>query len=146
MNPTPALKIVEEPKPLNEQSTSDLLARGYALKAAIDAQKDELANINLELQNRTTFPADKATGHLEAEGYKAKITKKENIKYDQERLLKIKELMPSMFEQSFKVKYESDSAAIKVFMGSDKEFASAIIWSRIITPGSPSVTIEKVEG
>ena len=132
-------------KPFYQRPACGLLARGFELKTAIDARREELAAINLELLARAVFPAGKATCHIQEGKYKARIVKKENIKYDQEKLLEIKQRMPAIFEQVFKLKYEPEAAALKTFMAADQTFAQAIAWARSVTPAAPSVTYEKTQ-
>ena len=130
---------------LSQWSLAQLLSYGYDLKQSQDNGKKALSQIHQELERCTVFPSDKATGHLQAGGYKARITRKENIKYDQEKLLEIKQRMPAMFNQVFKIKYDPEAAALKTFMAADKEFAQAIIWARSVTPAAPAITYEKAE-
>ena len=141
------LAIAPAPEPpVNQWDTLSLLNRGSILKASIDAQKEELAAINLELLERAAFPNGGSTSHIQAGGIKAKIVRKENVKYDQERLLEVMNRLPVMFSQAFKPKYEPVSAALKTYMAADKDFAQAILLARIVTPAAPSVTYEKLEG
>ncbi|MFZ3048047.1 MAG: hypothetical protein WA151_19195 [Desulfatirhabdiaceae bacterium] len=122
----------------------DAIVRGAELKFQIDNMKEELSRINIFLTENAVYKPGVKTGHLEAHGIKVDTTPKENIKYDQDKLLTVKEHF-EFFGEAFKTEYEPISKAMKAFMAENDEFRKAVEWSRTVTPGAPSVKYTKIE-
>ena len=67
-----------------------LIKEGAQLKAQIDQLSIRLREINNTLAQKAEFNDGKKTAHLFAPGIKAMIQLRENVKWDQARLLEVK--------------------------------------------------------
>ena len=125
-------------------NVEDAIVRGAELKIQIDYLTSELRKINLFLSEQAEYKPGSKTGHLEACGIKVKVSTRENVKYDQDRLVTVRQHFP-FFEEVFRSKWEPDSKALSAFMATDGEFRKAVEWSRTVTPGAPTVTYTKIQ-
>jgi hypothetical protein len=122
-----------------------LIKEGAQLKAQIDRLSERLREINKTLAEKAKFEDGKKTAHLFAPGIKARIQLRENVKWDQARLLEVKKhfaWLDSVFKSEYKPK---SSKELTVAMAKSAEFEKAIEWVRTITPAAPGVTYEIIE-
>lgn len=122
-----------------------LIREGAQLKAHIDQLSIRLREINNTLAERAEFSDGKKTAHLFAPGIKATIHLRENVKWDQARLLEVKKHF-AWFDSVFKVEYKPQSSKeLTVAMAKSAEFEKAVEWARTITPAAPGVTYDTIE-
>ena len=122
-----------------------LIEKGAKLYSDIHRMTAELREINKQLESMAEFKNGKKTTHVVGAGYRVKIEKRTNIKWDQKKLLKISEILPDNFHKSFKSKYEPIASILKTQIEINPEFKNAIDWAKEENPGSPSVTYEPIE-
>jgi len=125
-----------------------LILEGARLKGEIDCALSRLRRINLKLAESARFENGRRTAYLFGAGYKVKVRLQENISWDQEKLLKLREYLPeAKFSELFKVVYEPMSKkAIEGFIAyGDQDLADGVKWCMSIRTGAPHVTYEPVE-
>lgn len=122
----------------------DAIVRGAELKFQIDNMTEELRKINVFLTEKATYKPGSKTGHLEAHGIKVDTTPKENTKYDQDKLITVRQHF-EFFPNVFKPEWKPVAKALTAAMADNDEFRKAIEWSRTVTPGAPQVKYTKVE-
>ncbi|MGD9216520.1 MAG: hypothetical protein PVJ84_17040 [Desulfobacteraceae bacterium] len=122
-----------------------LIKEGAQLKAQIDQLTERLREINKTLAEKAEFKDGKKTAHLFAPGIRAKIQLRENVKWNQARLLEVKKHF-AWFDSVFKGEYKPQSPKeLTVAMAKSAEFEKAVEWARTITPAAPGVTYETIE-
>lgn len=127
-------------------NTESLVVRGAELKLQIGELTDQLRAINLEVAKMAEFKKGSKTGYIVASGIKATIHQKETVKWLQDRLIQVKDLLPKEFNESFIYKYEpASSKVLATCMKENDEFAKAVSWAREIKDATPYVTYEKIE-
>lgn len=63
-----------------------LLREGITLKWEIEARQQRLRKINKDIAEQAEFKPGSSTGHIAAGGIMAKVTKRQNVKWDQDAL------------------------------------------------------------
>jgi len=122
-----------------------LIKEGAQLKAQIDQLSIRLREISNTLAQKAEFKDGKRTAHLFAPGIKATVQLRENVKWDQARLLEVKKHF-GHFEAVFKTEYKPQSSKeLVVAMAKSAEFEKAVEWARTVTPAAPGVTYETIE-
>lgn len=128
------------------EAIKDLVVRGSELKLQIQNMTKLLHDINTELVKVAEFKNGSKSGHLFEAGIKVTVQVKENIKYLQDRLMQLKDLVPEAFNEAFVYEYKpASSKALLAAMKENADFAKGVEWSRQITPGAPYVTYEKID-
>jgi hypothetical protein len=125
-----------------------LIREGARLKGEIDCALSMLRKINLKIAESVVFEKGKQTAYLFGAGYKVKVRMQENIAWDQEKLLKLREYLPEgKFGELFKVVYEPTSKnAIYGFVAhADPDLADGVKWCMSVKPGAPHVTYEPID-
>jgi len=120
-----------------------LLQEAFSLKQAIDTQTDRLREINRQLAESADFN-DKKSATINGQHVKAKISLRENVKWDQDKLIHVRDHF-NHFEDAFKAEWKPVSAKALEVACVNPEFARAVDWCRTVTPGAPSVTYELIE-
>lgn len=64
----------------------NLLRDGLTLKQEIDARQQKLREINKQIAEQAEFKPGSSTGHIAAGNIMAKVTRRQNIKWDQDAL------------------------------------------------------------
>lgn len=124
----------------------EMVVRGAELKLQMKAMDDELKVINAELAKAAQFKNGSKTGHLFESGIKVTVSLRENVKWMQDRLVTVKDLLPDQFYKAFIYKYEpASSKELKAAMDENAEFAKAVEWAKEVKPGAPTVTYERLE-
>jgi len=127
---------------------ASLIREGATLKAEIDEKSERLREIHVRLLGIASFAPGKKTAIIEGAGLKAKIQKKEYVKFDQEKLALARLEMgdPSftkVFGWAFKPRTAKD---LDAFLSYGKPEHIALVRAAMtITPGAPQVTYEPVE-
>lgn len=123
-----------------------MVVRGSELKIQIAAMTEELHSVNMALAKVATFLPNSKTGHLMEAGIRVKVSLRENVKYLQDRLQQVKDLIPESFNRVFVYEYKPVSTKeLTAAMAENDEFAKAVEWSREIKPGMPTVTYERID-
>jgi len=120
------------------------IVRGAELKIQIDNMTEELRKINVFLSENAAYKPGSKTGHLDAHGIKVDVTLKDNVKYDQEKLITVQQHF-EFFPNVFKSEWKPVAKALTEAMAGNDEFRKAIEWSRTVTPGAPQVKYTKIE-
>ena len=126
-----------------------LILEGARLKGEIECAQARLRKINQKLADGARFEDGKQTACLLGAGYKVKVRLQENIAWDQEKLLQLREFLPGdKFGELFRVVYEPTSKkAIDGFIAHGApDLADGVKWCMRVKPGVPHVTYEKVCG
>lgn len=120
-----------------------LVQEGAKLKASIDEQTKRLREINGTIAQAAEFEDGKKTGHLVCTGYKVKVVLRDNVKWDQDKLAQVVQLIPSA-AGCFKTELKPDNKKLDAAIAKSEDLEKAINWARTVTPGSPTVTYEEV--
>lgn len=104
---------------------TDLLYEGYTLKQEIDQKTARLREINKALADQAEYKGK--TGHILNGKIKAKISLRENVKWDQEKLEEAKRFLP-IFPIVFKAEYKPKSTKALETAMHDENFKNAIEW------------------
>lgn len=124
----------------------DMIIRGSEIKLQMSAMETELRTINAELAKRAQYVAGSKTGRLMEAGIKVTVSQRENVKWLQDRLMQVKEILPDQFCKAFVYEYKPATAKeLKAAMEENEEFAKACEWARECKPGAPTVTYERIE-
>lgn len=132
-----------------EPEAAALIREGAALKAEIDEKSERLREIHVRLLGIAKFAPGKKTATVEGAGLKAKIQKKEYVKFDQEKLALARLEMgdPSftkVFGWAFKPRTAKDLDAFLAY--GETDHVRLVRAAMTITSGAPQVTYEPVEG
>ncbi len=127
-----------------KQDLGSLAIEGATLKRKVADMKKRLQEINNEMSLAAEFKEGSKTGHLEAGGYEVKVSLRDNVRWDQGRLIVVNDAF-KCFGDAFKTEFKPDSAKkLELAMAKDSEFAKAVNWARSVKPGAPSVTYESI--
>lgn len=135
---------------MEDFNLAHLLAEGYGLKNQINELQSRLRQINLELAERAEYKAGSSTGHIAAGHIMAKITKRQNVKWDQALLgIAHKEIGTELFSQAFTFEFKPiNSRQLKAWLESedisDKD-KKLVTDARTVTEGAPTVTYESID-
>ena len=128
------------------ENIEQLIVEGAKAKAEIDALSLRLKTITSALDQAAEFKNGSKTGYLVGGGFKVKVVRRENTKWDQKNLQVMRGYF-KQFGQAFKADYKPKSAKeLEKAMQLDPEFEKAVNWARTVTPGAPGVTFEQLEG
>ncbi len=120
-----------------------MLQEGARLKAEIAAATERLRQINQAVAGAAQFKDGAKTGHVVAGGVRAKVSLRDNVRWDQERLLQLRQFCPEAFERAFKAEFKPASAkGLQEAMAMDAGFAEGVEWARTVSPGAPQVDYE----
>ena len=126
----------------------NLLMEGFTLKQEIDARQQKLRDINKQLAEQAEFKPGSSTGHIAAGNIMAKVTKRQNVKWDQDALaVAHKKMGTELFAKAFTYKFEPINARqLKNWLASGDvpdEAKHLILEARTVTEGAPSVVYEE---
>lgn len=123
-----------------------LVDRAALLKDKITTLTDELRQINETLAGTADFKPGSKTGHISGRHFAAKISLRENVKWDQPRLNEARAVMgDAEFFRVFKWTFEPVSAKTLAGALEFGQHAELIEAARTVTEGTPYVTFEKLE-
>ncbi len=123
-----------------DDSMDELIKRGYQIKQMLNELNFELQSINLQIADAATYKPGSKTGHLSTPEINVKVTKRENVKWDQERLSEIKAHFLE-FDSFVKTEIKPDQRKLKK---ADSKMMKAFEWCRTVKPGAPSVSYELI--
>ena len=126
--------------------TKELVVRGAELRIQIKSQEEELKGINATLAKLAEFKNGSKTGHLCESGIKVTVQRRDNVKWFQDRLSQVKDLLPEEFNRTFVYEYKPESSrTLESVMKENEQFAKAVEWARQVKEGAPYVTYERIE-
>ena len=129
-----------------EENIEKLIADGARAKAEIESLSQRLKNIISTLDQAAVFKDGSKTGYLVGAGFKVKVVRRDNTRWDQQNLQVMRGYF-NQFGQAFKAEYKPKSAKeLEKAMLLDVEFKKAVNWARTVTAGAPGVTFEQLEG
>ena len=124
-----------------------LLSEGMKLKTRIDADKARLAAINREIEALAEFPEGKSTAHVAANGFRATVTRKSTVKWDQKKLSEVMEAIGAeAFRKVFTYEFKPVGAKqLNAFLefGAEADVAK-VKEAMTVTQSAPSVKYEEV--
>jgi hypothetical protein len=123
---------------------NDLIAEGATLKTYIETATAKLREINQQIATVAEYKDGSKTGHLVGGGYTVKVSLRDNVKWDQNKIAQVITLIPAA-KECFKTEYKPDSKKLDAAIARSEDLEKAINWARTVTPGAPSVTYEKIE-
>ena len=128
-----------------EENIEKLIIEGAKAKAEIESLSQRSKNIISTLDQAAVFKDGSKTGYLVGAGFKVKVVRRDNTRWDQQNLQVMRGYF-NQFGQAFKAEYKPKSAKeLEKAMLLDAEFEKAVNWARKITPGAPGVTFEHLE-
>jgi hypothetical protein len=133
---------------MNEYTVDELISEGAKLKQSIDAATSALREINFKLATTIPFKDGAKSTSTYGAGYKVKIQLRDNVSWDQGKLLQAKGFFPEdQWSALFKTIFEPTSKkALDSFLSNgEPELANGIRWAMTVKPGAPSVVYEKIE-
>lgn len=126
----------------------NLLKEGLALKLEIEARQKKLREINKSIAECAEYKPGSSTGHIAAGNIMAKVTKRQNVKWDQDALaVAHKKMGTELFAKAFTYKFEPINARqLKNWLTSEDvpdEAKHLVLDARTVTEGAPSVVYEE---
>lgn len=127
---------------------SALLKEGLSIKSEIAKEQARLHEINRVLAEAATYKPGSATGRVAAGGILAKVTRRQNVKWDQDALaVAHKKMGTELFAKAFTYKFEPINARqLKNWLASGDvpdEAKHLVLEARTVTEGAPSVVYEE---
>ena len=124
-----------------------LLRQGITLKWEIEARQKKLREINKKIADCAEYKPGSSTGHIAAGNIMAKVTRRQNVKWDQDALaVAHKKMGTELFAKAFTYKFEPINARqLKNWLASGDvpdEAKHLILEARTVTEGAPSVVYE----
>lgn len=119
-----------------------LFERGYSLKKTIDEMTAELKNINLRIADEAEYKPGSKTGHILTPDIQVIVSRRENVKWNPEKLQSIKSHFSDRFDELVKFEIKPDARKIKQAGG---EIERAFNWAKEITPAQPTVSYELIK-
>lgn len=129
-------------------TTEKLLREGITLKWEIDARQQKLREINKQIAEQAEYKPGSSTGHIAAGNIMAKVTRRQNVKWDQDALaVAHKKMGTELFAKAFTYKFEPINARqLKNWLSSGDvpdEAKHLVLEARTVTEGAPSVVYEE---
>ena len=126
----------------------NLLREGFSLKMEIETRQQKLREINKQIAEQAEFKPGSSTGHIAAGNIMAKVTRRQNVKWDQDALaVAHKKMGTELFAKAFTYKFEPINARqLKNWLASGDvpdEAKHLILEARTVTKGAPSVVYEE---
>ncbi len=145
--PNPA-NVSPCPPPLSgaTEDPASLVDLAASIKESIAEMTEDLRRINQVLAEKAAFKPGSKTGHLAGRHFAAKVSLRENVKWDQDVLANVRQAMGDA--EFFRVfKWEFKPASEKVLAGALEfgQHGHLIAAARTITEGAPQVSFEKLE-
>ncbi len=126
---------------------AELLKEGLALKTEIAQRQNRLHEINRVLADAAEYKPGSSTGRVAAGGILARVTRRQNTKWDQAALsAACQKIGAPLFKKAFTYEFKPiDARTLRAWLSSDDtpdEAKQLIEAARTITDGLPSVTYE----
>ena len=126
----------------------NLLREGFSLKMEIETRQQKLREINKQIAEQAEFKPGSSTGHIAAGNILAKVTRRQNVKWDQDALaVAHKKMGTELFAKAFTYKFEPINARqLRNWLASGDvpdEAKHLILEARAVTEGAPSVVYEE---
>jgi len=127
-----------------DEYIAECVIEGARLKEILDETQTKLRAINRELEKSLEF-GDKNTAKAVADGIEVKVVRRENVKWDQNRLHNFRSVVgDDVFFSLFKIEFKPDNGHVKKYLETG-EHAKGIEWCREVSPGAPAVTYTFLE-
>ena len=126
----------------------NLLREGFSLKMEIETRQQKLRDINKQIAEQAEFKPGSSTGHIAAGNILAKVTRRQNVKWNQDALaVAHKKMGTELFAKAFTYKFEPINARqLRNWLASGDipdEAKHLVLDARTVTEGAPSVVYEE---
>jgi hypothetical protein len=121
---------------------NQLIQKGFSLKQKIDNMTAELRAINKQIADAAEYKNGSKTGHIMTADIAVKIVRRENVKWQQDRLETVKSHFKDQFDTLVKYEIKPDMKKISKAGG---DIARAFEWAKEIAEASPSVSYELIQ-
>ena len=129
------------------ENMADLIDRAGILDAEVKRKTEELRALKVRLAGLAEYKEGSKTGHAFGDRFKITVSLKENVKWNQEGLNKLRDKMGDA--KFFKVfDWEFVPKSKKILDGAiefDEVFGKDIMGTFTTTPGAPQVTFKPIE-
>ena len=137
---------MSDPSIIQFDDTAALVDRAAQIKEQSADAAEELRRINLILAERATYKPGSKTGHVTGRHFAAKVSLRENVKWNQEQLNDIRRAMgDAEFFRVFKWTFEPISSKLLAGALEFGQYAELIAAARTVTKGAPQVSFERLE-
>ena len=128
------------------ETLDNLLSRALQLNEEIALRKQELAAIDEELSDRAVFEDGKATAYVEGAAVKAKVVRRTNDRWDQEKLNYLRQVVGDpVFMKGFKFSWDGRGKKAIAAMSADMtEEQKEMLSSAVTTTTRTKVTYEEI--
>ena len=144
------LRLVENSDAPNSvitiESVAALIDRAGALDAEVKRKTEELRTMKARVAELAEYKEGSKTGHAFGGRFKITVSLRENVKWDQDALNKLRDKMGD--EEFFKVfEWAFEPKSKKLLDGAIEfgRFGEAIKGTFTTTPGAPQVTFKPIE-
>jgi len=118
-----------------------LIQEGFRVKMQISALTDRLHGIHRQIAELALYRDGSKNGYIHTPDFKVTVSQRDNVKWNSERLMSIKNHFGDVFDSFVKYEIKPDIRKIKAAGG---EIEKAFSWAKEITPAQPQVTYEMV--
>lgn len=118
-----------------------LIQQGYQLKNQIAQLTEQLHAINKHIADAAEYKNGSKTGHIITPDFKVTVINRENIKWDTDKLMSVKNFFNDKFDSFVKYEIKPDLRKIKKEGG---EIEKAFNWAKEITLSKPTVSYELI--
>jgi hypothetical protein len=128
------------------EDLSDLIDRAGALDVEVKRKTEELRSMKARLAELAEYKEGSKTGHAFGGRFKITVSLRENVKWDQEALNRLRDAMGD--EEFFKVfEWAFEPRSKKLLDGAIEfgRFGEAIKGTFTTAPGAPQVTFKPIE-
>ena len=128
-----------------EKYLEQIIKQGAEIKDRIKYDTENLRNINAEIEKLTDFSGKKSAS-LTAAGITVKIQKRDNVKWDQDKLHQFRDAVgDELFFDLFKVNFKPLNGKVNAYVDTNGKHSQGIEWCRTVAPGTPTVTYTPLE-
>lgn len=120
---------------------NELVQQGYLIKMQISALTDKLHGIHQQIADSADYRDGSKTGHIHTPDFKITVSQRENVKWNTDKLMSVKNYFGDKFDSLVKYEIKPDIRKIKATGG---EIEKAFLWAKESTAGQPQVTYEMI--
>ena len=129
------------------ENIEQLIVEGAKAKTKMAELSDRLQQISAALDQAAEFKDGSKTGYLVGGGFKVKVVRRDNTRWDQKNLRVLRGYFKQTFFEAFKIEFKPKSAKeLEKAMLLNPQLAKAVNWARTVTAGAANVTFEQLEG
>ena len=130
-----------------QENIEQLILEGAKVKVKMAELSDRLKQISTVLDQAAEFKDGSKTGYLVGGGFKVKVVRRDNTRWDQQNLKVMRGHFKQTFFEAFKIEFKPKSAKeLEKQMLLNAKFEKAVKWARTVTPGASNLTFEQLEG